>query len=163
MRKLENIENINSAQNVDEDYFLWRLLHTARDVLTAARRKELSQHNMTPIESSVLFVVETISHNPTAKEISKHLFRKQNTISSQLERMEKKGFLRKMKGNGSHVNIVLTEKGREAHKICIKRESVHKIFSCLSNKERQQLESNLQKLIQTGMNELTLDTEIFLL
>jgi len=42
--------------------------------------------------------------------------------------------------------ITLTEKGKQIYKQSLKRESIHSMFACLSEKERSQLTQLLQKL-----------------
>jgi DNA-binding MarR family transcriptional regulator len=51
--------------------------------------------------------------------------------------------------------ITLTEKGKEAYRQSLKRESIHEILSCLSEEEREQLWSILKKLRDRALERLT--------
>jgi len=124
------------------------LLAQAREAMLKARRKELIRYNISPRQSAVLFYIRAIGDKATPAEISRGLFRESNSISEILGRMEKQGLLRKVKdlSRKNMVRVELTEKGREACNRSEKRASIDKIFSTLSNEERQQLRFYLERL-----------------
>ena len=90
--------------------------------------------------------------------IAKNVLREPHAVSKILTRMEKDGLVKKINGVGRKKNEVLvslTEKGRTAYKHSIKRDSIHDIMSCLSEKECIQLCSLLDKLRDKALQELT--------
>jgi DNA-binding MarR family transcriptional regulator len=71
------------------------------------------------------------------------------TLSVQMTRMEKEGLVKKSRDNSRSVLLKyeLTEKGIDAYKISNKMESEKEIMSILSEEERQQFITILQKVI----------------
>ena len=134
--------------SVDGNYELAVLLTQARDAMMKARRKELTRYHISPRQSAVLFYIQAIGNKATPAEISRGLFRESHSISEILGRMEKQGLLRKIRDlrRKNMVRVELTEKGREACNHSEKRASIDKIFSTLSNEERQQLRFYLERL-----------------
>ena len=76
--------------------------------------------------------------------------------------MEKDGLVKKHRGSGKRNNtyITLTEKGQEAFSHSQKRESIKEILSCLSEEERLQLDSSLEKLHVAAIKSLTAFSEV---
>ena len=70
--------------------------------------------------------------------------------------MEKQGLVNKIRNSDkkNEVILTLTEKGEQAHRQSLKRESIKEIMSCLSEEERQQLDSSLEKLTDKGLEKL---------
>lgn len=134
--------------SVDENYKLVVLLAQAREAILKARRKELTRYNISPRQSAVLFYIRAIGEKAMPAEISRGLFREPNSISEILDRMEKKGLVRKVTdlSRKNVVRVELTEKGREACNHSDKRASIETILSTLSDEERQQLGLYLRKL-----------------
>lgn len=135
-------------QSTDQDYNLWVLLAQARSAMFRARQQELRQYGITPRQAAVLFIVQAIGHKATPAEISRWLFREAHSVSDLLNRMEKQGLLRKVKDldRKNMIRIELTDKGREMLDNAMQRESIHRIMSSVSNQEREQLRSILQKI-----------------
>jgi len=141
----------------DQDYKLWVLLCQARDVMVRARYKELSQYGISTRQAAVMFVLEAIEGKVTPTEVSRWLLREPHTISSILTRMEKEGLVSKTKdlGKKREINVNLTEKGKQAYSQSLSRESIRGIMSCLSEEERQQLGSLLERLRDKALKNLT--------
>ena len=76
--------------------------------------------------------------------------------------MEKKGLITKTKDVDRKKiwRISLTEKGQQAYRQSLERESIHATMSSLTENERQQLESHLRKVrdqaLKLSVNEPTL-------
>ena len=70
--------------------------------------------------------------------------------------MEKEGLLRKTEDpeRKGLVRITLTERGQKAYHESSKRESIHGVFSPLSEEQRQQLTACLDELLARAMDEL---------
>ncbi|MBI4330398.1 MAG: winged helix DNA-binding protein [Chloroflexi bacterium] len=144
----------------DDDYNLWVLLMHTRDTLAAYRKKELSKCGLSAIESIVLFIVQVIEQNgaadPTPSEISRWLFRKPNSISTLVARMEKKGLVRRVNDldKKNLVRIALTEKGYEAYRQSARRVNIRKSLRVLPAERRQELQSALSVIWEHALKNL---------
>ncbi|KPK19746.1 MAG: hypothetical protein AMJ70_08570 [Dehalococcoidia bacterium SG8_51_3] len=134
--------------NTDEAYDLWVLLAQARDALYKARQRELAKYNISPRQSAVLFIIQTIGDNATAAVIARYLFRETHTTYELLLRMEKENLIKGIRNSDKkkRVSYKLTPKGLKALDDSLKRESVNEIISSLTKEDRAQLKSYLKKL-----------------
>jgi DNA-binding MarR family transcriptional regulator len=132
----------------DPDYNQWLFFAQVRTAMLRARNREVYRYGIGARQASVLFVVNALGARATPAEISRWLFREPHSVSSILDRMEKQGLLRRHRdlGKKTPVKVVLTEKGKETHRNCTKRESMHYIMGALTEEERQQLIKCLTKL-----------------
>lgn len=139
---------MNAPLSTDNDYEIWVLLHQAKDAAFKAREKELSQYGISNREAAVLFIIQAIGGKAIPAEISRWLFREHHTVTALLSRMEKKGLITKAKD--SHRKnlweVSLAEKGQNAYRQSIKRESIHMAMSVLSENERRLLRTCLKKV-----------------
>jgi len=137
----------------DQDYELWVLLAQTRELMYKARQKELAQYNISPQQSAVLFIIKALGDEVTPAEIARYLLREHHSVSELLKRMEKDGLVSKIKDSAKkgRVKILLTQKGEQANKHSMKRKSIKEIISCLSDEERQQLQSSLKKLRDSAL------------
>ncbi len=140
----------------DQDYALWYLIVYMRRAMYRSREKELFQLGLTPEQSSVLFLVQSMGPRVTPADISRYLLREPHSVSGLLSRMEKDGLIRKVKDleKRNLVRVVLTEKGKEAHQLSTRRESIHRIMACLSREERKLVKAALEKLWGRALEEL---------
>lgn len=120
------------------------------------RAKELLKYGVTTEQSAALFVIDTIGRRATPAEISRCLSRQPHSVSGLLSRMEKDGLVKRVKDldRKNLVRIVMTKKGKQIYQQTTSRESIHKVTSCLSQEERQQLGANLEKLWNKTLDEL---------
>ena len=132
----------------DDDLELWVLLQQARDAIFKARENELRDFNLSQVAAAVLELISIIGHRSTPAELSKWLVRKPNAVSTLLERMEKDGLVKRVKDLESKnlIRVERTERGHQLYNEAIKRESIHRAMSWLSEAERQQMRSILIKL-----------------
>ena len=139
----------------DKDYELWVLLAQAREAMYKARQEELRRYNLSPRQSAVLFIIRAIGDKVTPAEISRWLLRESHSVSEIINRMEKKGLLKKVRDldRKNLVRIELTEKGSEAYNQAIKRDSIHTIVSALSDEERRQFSSTLKTIRDKALKE----------
>ena len=151
-KKKEKMEDFPYA---DEDYRLFYMLLRVREMLFEARERELFQHNIRPRHSACLFAIKELGDKATPNEIAKIVHRKPHSISVMLQRMEKNGLINKNKApnGGNRVIATLTREGEHAFKMSIKRESLHRIFSALTNTQREQLKDCLKTLWESGQKE----------
>lgn len=135
----------------DQGGDLWALLIQTRDAMFKARQKELDQYKISAAASIALSVIQSIGSRATPAEISRRLSREPHSTSGLLNRMEKKGLIKKVKDldRKNMVRVVITDKGYEAYYQSMRQESIHMIISSLSEEECQQLRS----LLRTVRNE----------
>ena len=137
----------------DDNLWAWILqVYTAMD---RARKQELSKYNINRSQGSVLTVGNTLGNKATLAQISRMLFRKVNTISEIISRMEKLGLVKRVKDlkEKNRVWIVLTEKGTKASRQASKREKIKRIVSCLTKEERRRLRLCCRKLYRKALEE----------
>ena len=146
-------------QSVDEEYSLWVLLSQAADATAKARQKELDRYGISTVEAAVLFTIQAIGDTATPAEISRWLLRESHTVSELLSRMEKDGLVSKTKDldRKNLVRVTITEKGREAYDHSTKWNSVRRLMSSLSEGERRQLRSYLERVRDRALKELRRD------
>ncbi len=141
---------------ITKDYITWVLLSQTRNALLKARDKELRQYGITAVQAAVLCWIQAIGNSATPAEISRCMLREPHTISRLVDRMVRKGLLSKTKDleRRNLVRVSLTEKGRQAYYHSTKVKSVHKVVSCLSEEEREQMNLCLKKLRTAQLKEL---------
>ena len=136
------------AVYADEYYSLWLRLLLVRDAIHRARQGELRQAGITVSEAGVLFYVHALGGRATPAEISRCLFKKPHGISTLISRMEKEGLVKKANDleRKNLLRVEMTEKGQQAYNHASERAVIHRIMSSLSEGERQQISSCLEKL-----------------
>ena len=153
MKKIETAEDL---------YNLWALLAMTRDAIYRATKEELSQYGLTPVRSATLLLINSLGSRATPPQIGRYLFRKRNSISELLVRMEQAGLVKRLpflpKRNLKRYE--LTEKGRELYLKTTKLKTIDHIFSSLSQEQRQQLQSSLQPLFRKAMEELKIENDM---
>ena len=133
----------------DQDFNLMLLLNKARHALFAARRRELSKFGVLPRQVAALHIIQSLDKPATPAEISRRLFRKPHSVSGLLNRMEKQGLIKKTKDldRKNLVRVSIPDKGKEAYDLSTRRELMHRVFSVLSDKQREQLRTHLDALL----------------
>ena len=146
----------------DEDYELWWLLVYTRRIIYIARKKELTKYKITSEEAAVLWAIKSIGPKAKPASIARWLMRKPHSISGLVSRMNKHGLVKKVHDldRKNWVRIELTEKGEKAYISSLNRESIHSIFSGLSEEDRIHLRSCLTKLSKGGVNEMGLKLKL---
>jgi DNA-binding MarR family transcriptional regulator len=94
----------------------------------------------------------------TLDELANWTLKEFNSVSTLINRMEKKGLVKKIKKDGDlKTYIVLTEKGSDLYHKQVTERSIHLIFDKLSTEEKKQLDSILKKVRDTTRDLLGLD------
>lgn len=140
----------------DEDYYIWMLLTYVRRGMFKLRERELYQYGITPEQVGILHCIQVISEEATPAKISRYTIREPHTVSAMLNRMEKKGLIKKVKDldRKNMIRIVITDRGRQAYQQSTYRDSVHKILSHISTEKREQLRSLLETLLDKVVEEM---------
>ncbi len=145
------------AKNSDRDFALWAMIIQTRDMLFRARDSELGQYGITAVEARALFVINLIGDSATPAMISKLLMRGHNTVTALLTRMESKELILRTKDpdKKNSWKIRLTEKGHEAYQNSLIRQTIHDVFSGLTEGERELLIESLQKICNRTLERMT--------
>jgi len=125
------------------------LLGRARFIMNRARQYELAPYHISPRQAYILFLLyNRVDQTITLRELAWQTDRKINTLSANMTKMEKEGFILKIRSNPSSVNISykLTPKGIDTYLNCKREKSVNTIMSVLSSDEHQQLITMLENI-----------------
>ena len=145
-----------SSEDVDYNDFL--LLVMAMRAINKVRHKEVKQlTGITGEQVGALHAIKHLGNKATLAEIARQMFLERHTISTLIDRMEKKGLVKKIKhlDRENRIGISLTEKGEQAYCSSTERRTIHAIMSTLSEKECKQFRSYLRKLQDEAINLLS--------
>ena len=147
---------MNESLFSNEYFNVWILLQHVSRLISRAREKELLKHDVTAEQADALFCMRVIGDKVTPTELSRCIIREPHTVAGLVNRMEKKGLLKKVKDlpRKNMVRLKPTDMGKQVYKITSRRESISKIMSCLSKRELHQLKKILEKLQNRGLDEL---------
>ena len=151
--------------STDEEHNLYLLLASTRHMIFKLRKRELSQYNLSPVESGVLSLINSLERNQaTPANLSRMLSREPHTISMLLNRMEKKGLIVKKKDleKKNLVRIELTAEGSDLCQKAINSKVVKEIFSLLNSAQRESFESLIEILWKAAKEKLgdKIDSEL---
>jgi DNA-binding MarR family transcriptional regulator len=143
----------------EEDLDLWLLLANTRHAMLRARQKELALYDISVRQAYVLRVIHDLGDKATLRDVSKHVFRAVNSISTQITGMEKKGLLKKIRDipGTNKLRFEITDKGLRVYELITKRASIYAIMSVLSEEERQELRFYLDRLLSKSQEMLSSD------
>jgi DNA-binding MarR family transcriptional regulator len=148
----------------DKEYDLWILLSRVYHLIAMLRKLELAKYEILPVQSYILFVIKALGNETTPSNISEHVYQQRSSISDILNRMVKQGLIKKVnkaKGN-KRVIVSLTSEGENALQLSQNRNYLHKVMSSLTVEEKQQLESAMEILRDTAINELAVTQKTIL-
>lgn len=148
--------NTDESPAVDPLFTNWALLHQTVYAIARAREKELKRYDIAIRQVAALLIINKLGDKTTPTELARWLFRKPHTISSMLNRMEKEGLIEKSHDlkRKNVIRVALTEKGKRTYQQSTRRESIHRIMSCLNEKELEQMRSYLERLREKAFREL---------
>ena len=126
------------------------LIGKVRHLMFWVRQKELAPFKISPRQAYVLFLLNNLGHKATLAELAKHTDRGISALSIQMTRMEKDGLVTKVRENPKSALLVyeLTEKGLNVYQNSNKNITDKTIMAVLSEEERKQLISTLNKLVR---------------
>jgi DNA-binding MarR family transcriptional regulator len=142
----------------DKEYDIWILLSRVYHLIAMLRKLELSKYNILPVQSYILFIIKALGNETTPSKISEYVYQQRSSISDILNRMVKQGLIRKTNKSGGNKRVIvtLTSKGEKALTLSKNREYLHKVLSSLSEDKKQQLESAMEILRDSAINELSI-------
>ena len=158
LRKVTKKMDNNPVDTVnDPDFQLWGLLHQTAHIMQRVRSQELSQFDSSMMQATVLWAVKAVSPPATPTKISRWLARRTNTVSSMLDRLEKKGLIcrtRAAKANKA-TTLELTEEGEKIANLSVTEISdIRNILSCLTDEQRSDLVECLRTLRRSALRQL---------
>jgi DNA-binding MarR family transcriptional regulator len=152
------IEKIKTAKKNDPEVNLYILLDQTDGIVTSAVELEIEHLKMTQPQVRVLTMLSRQDKPATLEELANWTLKEFNSVSTLINRMEKKGLVKKTKTNGDlKTYISLTEKGSDLYHKQVTERSIHLIFDKLSSQEKKQLDSTLKKIRDTTRDLLGLD------
>jgi DNA-binding MarR family transcriptional regulator len=139
---------VKQILNSDEIYNLWTMLEQVHSGITLARDRELEPEGLSTIKASALFIINAVGEETTPAEVSRWILRRPHSVTALLLRMEKDGLIKRAKDlpKKNLIRITLTPKGHKAFNISLKRKTLNKILSVLTEEERRTMYSYLEKL-----------------
>ena len=132
-----------------EGYQLFSLLGTTYNAMRRARKQELEPSGVSLKHNTVLWIIKVMGRPTKIAEMSHIIGRDHQTTAQLLQRMEKEGLLKRLKGphKRSAITVVLTSKGEDAFRRAFERNEVFdEITSCLSPEELDTLKEYLRRL-----------------
>jgi DNA-binding MarR family transcriptional regulator len=146
---------------LDGDHELWVLLRQARDAVHKVRDNELRQFGISSVQASILFIIQAIGHEATAAEISRWIFRRPHGVSMLLDRMQKKGLIKRVKSpeRKNVSRIIITPKGQKALDESAKGACIHQVISTLNPEEQARLRIYLLKLRDIACEDLKVNVK----
>ena len=143
----KEIEKIRILKKNDHEVNLYILLDQTDSIITNAIELELRHLRVTQPQIRILTMLSRQDEPVTLEQLSNWTLKEFNSVSTLINRMEKKGLVKKTKKDGDlRTYVDLTEKGSKLYHLDVTERSVHLIFEKLSNEERMQLRALLMKV-----------------
>jgi len=142
----------------DKDHDLFLLFSRSYYLTKRARERELQRYDLTPEQAQILYFVRIMKNRASPAEISRVVLRKPHSVSSIVDRMVKRGLLKKT-GHVKYKNRIrlsITEKGEEYYQLSAKRGPLRRILNMLSEEDRIVFRQFLEKLSEKAADELGL-------
>jgi DNA-binding MarR family transcriptional regulator len=153
-----DIKNIRTSKKNDQDINLYILLDQTDSIITNAIELEIKHLRMTQPQVRVLTMLSREDRPVTIDELANWTLKEFNSVSTLINRMEKKGLIKKAKKVGElKTYVTLTEKGSNLYHKQVTERSIHLIFDKLTSEEKQRLDLILKKLRDTTRDLMGLD------
>jgi DNA-binding MarR family transcriptional regulator len=161
LNKINYQETIKQFAQGDKDYELWLLLTWARHAVYRARETELQRYKLTPEQARILSILQYSKDVVTPALLAKLMLLKPHTVSALVNRMEKKGLVKKTRDldRKNMIRVTLTENGMKSYKLMSKMGPIHRIMGVLGKEEGDQLYGALTKILNKASEELGLNRE----
>ena len=152
-----NARNQKTRKREDREYDLWILISRVYHMIAKLRNVEMSKYGILPVQAYMLFIIQAMGNATTPAELSRFVYQQRNSVSDILKRMEKEGLITKEKKRDGNrrVLVKMTEKGQKVLQLSKQREHLHNIMSVLSEEKKRQLESLLEMLKDSAIEEFT--------
>ena len=138
-------------QIISKDSLLYSryLIGKARHFILQVRQKELKPYLVSARQANVLIILYRLGRKGTLAQLAANTDRGISALSILTTRMEKDGLLKKVRETpkSNQLSFELTKKGLATYEKVKIMSSVKTIMSVLSEEERKQLISSLEKVI----------------
>jgi DNA-binding MarR family transcriptional regulator len=128
---------------------LWLMIGKIHHKRVLVRQRELSPFSIPTRQLHILRIINEMGENATLSEIAKTVERKVDVISRQAAGMEKDGLIKRIRVSpkSRQLRLELTAKGLEMAKISGKSKAMDEIISVLTDEERRQMQTCLDKIL----------------
>jgi len=153
-----DLEAIRERKKNDPDINLYILLDQVDSIITNAVELELKHLRLSQPQARVLTMLSREGEPATIEELANWTLKEFNSVSTLINRMEKKDLIKKIRKPGDlKTYVALTEKGSELYHKQVTERSIHLIFDKLSDEEKRAFDGILKKLRATTRDLLGLD------
>ncbi len=147
MEKEKHNKDSNSVPGLnDPNVRLRSLLDRTNYAISRIRDIELAQYKLRRVQVAVLYSLMTENRGMTIQEIANYDLKNHNAVSNLISRMEKRGLVkREHSPEDEKTYIHITEQGRSLYSKASAL-SLEMVFSVLTEAEKEQFETTLEKL-----------------
>jgi DNA-binding MarR family transcriptional regulator len=143
----DEIQKIREEKRNDPEINLLVLLDQTCSIVSNAIELELKHLHITQPQVRVLNMLSREDRPVTLDELGNWTVKELNSVFALVNRMEKKGLVKKIKnGDDLKTYVTLTEKGSILYHKKVTERSIHLIFGKLTEEQRKQLESTLSEV-----------------
>jgi DNA-binding MarR family transcriptional regulator len=140
----DEIQKIREEKRNDREINLLVLLDQTCSIVSNAIELELKHLHITQPQVRVLNMLSREDRPVTLDELGDWTVKELNSVFALVNRMEKKGLVKKTKNSDDlKTYVTLTEKGNNLYHKKVTERSIHLIFGKLTEDQRKQLESTL--------------------
>ena len=144
---------MGESMELNERQKAWLRMTTLMAVMERARNLELARIGLNIPQAGVLYCLKTSREPMTPMKLARMMHRQPHTVSALVHRMEAQGLLstKRDMARKNWLRLSLTKKGESALKRWSSALVVPDALSCLSKKDREALQTVLQKLHRKGL------------
>ena len=130
------------------------LIGKTRQLLFRARKKELDAYHISPRQAHVITCVYELGDRANLNALAKRTERNLNTLSINMTQMEQAGLVNKIRDTpkSTKLRFELTETGLNIYKNIKGIKSAKKVMGTLTEEERRQLITLLEKIVNKSQN-----------
>jgi DNA-binding MarR family transcriptional regulator len=145
--KQSDIEKIRISKKNDPNLNLYILLHQTQSLIANAVETELKGIRVTQPQVILMTMLSRENRPLTLDELANWSLKDFSSVFTLVNRMEKKGLVKKVKNNGDNKTYVtLTKQGSLLYHQKVTERSIQLIFDRLSPEEKKQLDSILKTM-----------------
>jgi DNA-binding MarR family transcriptional regulator len=125
------------------------LIGKTRQLLFRARKKVLDEYHVSPRQAHVITCIYDLGDRASLNELAERTERNLNTLSINMTKMEQAGLVKKIRDTpkSTKLRYELTETGLNIYNEIKGIKSAKKIMGTLTEEERQQLITLLEKIV----------------
>ncbi len=147
----------------DTSFTTFTMLRQTWAAVNKVAETKLAKVGLTPEKVAVLWTCRDYPGTITPAEISRLVFRENQTIAGLLNRMEKEGLVKRIPKRKGHpfTEVKLTEKGEKAcgPGIEVMKELITELLAALSVEKQEQLQSLMRVLRDRSLQELYMEAK----